>query len=368
MAETVFKLNNPSLPVVKKRSQKAGLPPGTPVLTEDDTEPSKITILDYDSKDFTEIKPKSIDECIAYMKRKKSVTWINVDGLQDISMLQKLCEEFGIHPLVLEDILSTDQRPKVESYDTYLYIVSRMLDIDGKKNQISSEQISIILTPTFVISIQEKKGDIFESIRNQIRTNKGKLRKTGPDFLAYSILDRIVDHYFLILEQLGERIEFMEEELVRSPSPKTLHQIHRMKRDMVLLRKSIWPMRELINGLDREGQSSSLLIKKGTAIYLRDLYDHTIQVIDTVETYRDIVSGMLDIYLSSISYRLNEIMKVLTIIGTIFIPLTFVTGLYGMNFRFMPELEHPFGYPLVLFLMMIMSFIMLIYFRRKKWI
>ena len=368
MAETIFKLNNPSLCVAKKRSQKTGLPPGTPVLTEENTESSRITILDYDSKEFTEFEPKSIEECIKYVKKRKSVTWVNVDGLKNVPMLQKLCDAFGIHPLVLEDILATDQRPKVENYDSYLYIVSRMLDLDGTKNRIRSEQISIILTPTSVISIQEKKGDIFDSVRNQIRTNKGKLRKSGPDFLAYSLLDRIVDHFFIILEQLGERIEFMEEELVSSPSPKTLHKIHRMKRNMVLLRKSVWPMRELVNGLERESKNNKKLLKPGTSIYLRDLYDHTIQIIDTVETYRDIVSGMLDIYLSSISYRLNEIMKVLTVIGTIFIPLTFVTGLYGMNFRFMPELEHPLGYPAVLLTMLVLILLMLIYFRRKKWI
>lgn len=354
--------------MAKKRADKAGLPPGTPVLTEEDTEQSRITILDYDTSTFTEFEAKGAEECLAHMKKKKTVTWVNIDGLKNTSMLQKLCEEFNIHPLVLEDILATDQRPKVENYDDYLYIVSRMLDYTGKKTRISSEQISIILTPTFVISIQEKKGDIFDSIRNQIRNNKGKLRKNGPDFLAYSMLDRIVDHYFIILEQLGERIEFMEEELVRSPTPKTLHLIHRMKRDMVMLRKSVWPMRELVSGLEREGRGSSKLIRKGTAIYLRDLYDHTIQVIDTVETYRDIVSGMLDIYLSSISNRLNEVMKVLTIIGTIFIPLTFVTGLYGMNFEFMPELSHPLGYPAVLMLMLVMIIGMLFYFRGKKWI
>jgi magnesium transporter len=352
--------------MAKKRAEKAGLPPGTPVLTEENTEPSRITILDYDSASFTEFEAKSAEECLNYMKKKKTVTWVNVDGLKDIALLQKLCEEFNIHPLVIEDILATDQRPKVENYDDYLYIVSRMLDFNGKFH-VASEQISIILTPTFVISVQEKKGDLFESVRNQVRNNKGKLRKSGPDFLAYSLLDRIVDHYFIILEQLGERIEFMEEELVRSPTPKTLQMIHRMKRDMVVLRKSVWPMRELVSGLEREGRGDSKLIRKGTAIYLRDLYDHTIQVIDTIETYRDIVSGMLDIYLSSISYRLNEVMKVLTIIGTIFIPLTFVTGLYGMNFEYMPELSSPLGYPAVLLVMLIMGLVMLLFFRQRKW-
>ncbi len=352
--------------MAKRISKKAGLAPGTPVLTEENTESTKITIFDYDEKDFSEFQAKTAEECFAYMKKKKTTTWINVDGLLDKNILESLCSYFAIHPLVLEDILDTEQRPKVEDYDDYLYIVVRMLAY--KNDLVESEQMSLILGPNFVISFQEKEGDILTPLRERIRKNKGKIRKTGPDFLAYSILDAIVDNYFVILEKLGEKVETIEEDLIVSADPRTLKKIHHLKSEMVLLRKSIWPLREVVNALEREVQSKSPLIRKSTSVYLRDLYDHTIQVIDTVETYRDVVSSMVDIYLSSISNKMNEIMKVLTIIGTIFIPLTFITGLYGMNFRFMPELEHPFGYPVALGLMALVAVLMLIYFRKKQWL
>ncbi len=354
--------------MAKKLSKKVGLPPGTPVLTEEDTEHTRITIIDYDSKGFVEKEVKTPDECLRYLKQKRTVTWINVDGLMDKAVLEDLCEKFNVHPLVIEDILNTEQRPKVEDYEAYLYIVARMLYYDEKREHIKTEQLSMILGPAFVVTFQEKRGDTLGVVRERIRKGKGKIRKAGVDFLAYSLLDAIVDNYFIILEKFGERIEELEEEVVKSPDPKTLHRLHMLKREMVHLRKSVWPLREVVNALEREVRSRSPLIKKETSVYLRDLYDHTIQVIDTVETYRDMTSGMLDIYLSGVSNRLNEVMKVLTIIGTIFIPLTFITGLYGMNFRFMPELEHPIGYPAVLALMLILSIIMLFYFRRKKWL
>jgi magnesium transporter len=339
-----------------------------PLMQEPPALSSSISVIDYDLGQLHEFETKSAEECIKYMEKRKTVTWINVSGLKDKSVLEKLCHHFGLHPLVIEDILHTSQRPKVEDYDEYLYIVARMLHIGGNKQGIHSEQISIVLGKTFVISFQEEDGDIFNPIRERIRKNKGRIRRSGPDFLAYSLLDMIVDNYFIIIEAIGERIEGMEEELIRSASPKTLQKIHKLKREMVMLRKSVWPLREVVNALEREVRSKTPLIKKDTGIYLRDLYDHTIQVIDTVETYRDMSSGMLDIYLSSVSNKMNEVMKVLTIIGTIFIPLTFITGLYGMNFKFMPELSHPLGYPAVIFIMLVMIVGMLFYFRRKKWI
>jgi magnesium transporter len=329
---------------------------------------NSISVIDYDANDFQEFTTNNAEECIAYMEKNRTVTWINVSGHNDKPLLEKLCHHFGLHPLVIEDILDTSQRPKVEDYDEYLYIVARMLHLNGTRHGIHTEQMSLVLGKSFVISFQEKEGDVFNPVRERIRKNKGKIRRSGPDFLAYSLLDMIVDNYFIILEDLGEKIEQIEDELVRSPSPRTLHRIHRMKREMVMLRKSIWPLREVVNALEREVRSKTPLIKKGTAVYLRDLYDHTIQVIDSVESYRDMTSSMLDIYLSSVSNKLNEVMKVLTIIGTIFIPLTFITGLYGMNFRFMPELEHPAGYPVVLVIMFVIVLLMLVYFRRKKWI
>ena len=236
---------------------------------------------------------------------------------------------------------------------------------DGKENEAKSEQISIIFGADFVISFQEKEGDVFDAIRERLRSNKGRIRKLGTDYLAYSLIDAIVDNYFTILENLGEAIEEIEDRLVTNPTSETLQTIHDLKREMIFLRKSVWPLREVINRLER---SESALINKSTFVYLRDVYDHTIQVMDAVETFRDMLSGMLDIYLSSVSNRMNEVMKVLTVIATIFIPLTFVAGIYGMNFRYMPELGQTWSYPAVLILMLVVALLMVVYFRRKKWI
>lgn len=351
--------------LIKKRSKKAGLPPGSLVhIGEKKVEEVKITIIDYDETHFQEKEAKSIEECFTF-KEKPTVTWINVEGIHQVEILEKLGECYGFHPLILEDILNTDQRPKTEDFGDYLYIVLKML-YPNNNSEVVTEQISLILGPNFVISFQEGiKGDVFDPVRDRIRTGKGKIRQLGADYLAYSLIDSIVDHYFIILEKLGENIEFLEEKLITSPTPETLQTIHNLKREMIFLRKSVWPLREVISGLER-GESS--LIKESTRIYLRDVYDHTIQVIDNVETFRDMLSGMLDIYLSSVSNRLNAVMKVLTIIATIFMPLTFLAGLYGMNFKYMPELSWPWGYPLALFIMLAIALLMLVYFKKKKWL
>jgi magnesium transporter len=351
--------------LIKKRSKKAGLPPGTLVhIGEKKTDTPKITVMDYDEAHFQEKEIKTIEECFLF-KDKPTVTWINIDGLHQVEILEKLGECYGLHPLVLEDILNTDQRPKMEDYGEYLYIVLRMLNYNDKSSEIESEQISLVLGPNFVFSFQEREGDTFNPIRDRIRNSKGRIRKMGADHLAYTLLDSIIDNYFIILEKLGEKIEFLEEEVVTRPTPETLQTIHHLKREMIFLRKGVWPLREVISGLER-GESS--LIKESTRIYLRDVYDHTIQTIDTIETYRDMVSGMLDIYLSSISNRLNAVMKVLTIIATIFMPLTFIAGIYGMNFKYMPELEWRWGYPAIWFAVVLISVSMLIYFKRKRWL
>jgi magnesium transporter len=354
------------LKLTKKRSQKAGLPPGTLIhIGEKKREVPKITILDYDETQFQEREAKSVEECFP-LKEKPTVTWINVEGLHQVEVLERLGSCYGLHPLVLEDILNTDQRPKMEDYGEYIYIVLKMLNYDDKISQIEAEQISLILGQNFVLSFQEgKEGDVFNFLRERIRGGKGRIRKTGADYLAYSLIDSVVDHYFIILERLGERMEFLEEELVTEPTTKTLQEIYNLKREMIFLRKAVWPLREVISGLER-GESS--LIQQNTQIYFRDVYDHTIQVIDTIETFRDMVSGMLDIYLSSVSNRLNAVMKVLTIIATIFMPLTFIAGIYGMNFKYMPELEWRWSYPLVWIIMMAIGILMLIYFRKKKWL
>jgi magnesium transporter len=246
-----------------------------------------------------------------------------------------------------------------------MYIVLKMFSYKDKSNEILIEQVSLILGPNFVLSFQEDVGDVFDPIRERIRNGKGKIRKMGADYLVYALLDAIVDNYFIILEKIGEQIEFIEERLVINPASETLNTIHKLKREMLFLRKSVWPLREVISSMER-GESS--LIKGTTKIYLRDVYDHNIQIIDTIETLRDMLSGMLDIYLTSISNRLNAVMKVLTIIATIFMPLTFLAGIYGMNFKYMPELEWKWGYPLILLIMFSIGISMLFYFKRKKWL
>ena len=348
---------------IKKRSKKAGLPPGSLVhIGERKTEKTRITIIDYDRVQLQEEEAGSIEECFSF-KDKPTVSWINIDGLHQTEIIEKIGKHFNLHSLVLEDIVNTGQRPKMEDFEDYIFVVLKMLYYD-QKGGIKTEQVSLILGPNFVISFQEQEGDVFDPIRDRIRKAKGRIRKMGADYLAYALMDTIVDNYFIILEGLGEEIEDMEEELLANPTTETLQKIHRLKREMILLRKSIWPLRELISGLER---TESSLIQESTGVYLRDVYDHTIQVIDTVETFRDMISGMLDIYLSSISNKMNEVMKVLTIIATIFIPLTFLAGVYGMNFRYMPELSWPWGYPIVLLVMMAVGISMMVYFRRKKW-
>lgn len=351
---------------MKKRSKKAGLPPGTPVhIGETRHNDVKISVLDYDEIHLEEKKSVSADECLIF-REKPTVTWINIEGLHKLDILEKIGECFGLHPLVLEDIVNTDQRPKMEDYGNYLYIVLRMLYLRESTGEVTTEQISLIVGENFVISFQEGiEGDVFNAVRERLRGEKGRLRKMGADYLAYSMIDAIVDHYFIVFERLGENIELLEDKLVSSPTQETLHKIHSLKKEMIFLRRTIWPLREVIGSLER---GDSLLIKDATKIYLRDVYDHAIQVMDTIETFRDMVTGMLDIYLSSVSNRLNAVMKVLTIIATIFMPLTFIAGVYGMNFKYMPELEWVWGYPIVLLVMLIIGILMLVYFRRKKWL
>ncbi|MBL7118367.1 MAG: magnesium/cobalt transporter CorA [Candidatus Syntrophoarchaeum sp.] len=349
----------------KKRSEKGGLPPGTlAYVGEKKVEKVIITVFDYDSERYEEKELKSIEECFPY-KDTPTVTWINMAGIHQVDIMEKIGNHFGIHPLVMEDILNTGQRPKMDDLEDYVYVVLKMLNYNEEDDEIDAEQISIILGQNFVISFREKERDVFEPIRERIRKNKGRIRKKGADYLAYTLVDSVVDNYFAILEKIGERIEFLDEELVENPSTQTLQEIHGLRRELIFLRKSIWPLREVISELER-GESS--LIKESTGIYLRDVYDHTIQVIDTVETFRDMLSGILDVYLSSISNKMNEVMKVLTIIATIFIPLTFLAGVYGMNFRYMPELEWRWGYFTALFLMASVGIGMVIYVRKKKWL
>jgi len=356
---------------LKKISKTAGHAPGDLVYVgEKRVEKPRITIIDYDEVNFKESQAKAIDECFPF-KETPTVTWINIDGLQEIEIIEKVGKHFQMHPLTMEDILNTGQRPKYEDFDDYIFLVLKMLYFDDRDKEIKAEHVSVIVGANFVISFQEKEGDVFNPIRERIRNNKGRVRKMGADYLAYTLLDAIVDSYYAILEKSGEKIESMEDELVKNPTPELLRLIHRLKGDAIFLRKSVWPLREVVNSLTR---SETKIIQKATEIYLRDVYDHTIQVIDMIETFRDTISGMLDIYLSSLSNKMNEVMKVLTIIATIFIPITFIAGIYGMNFdpsvsKFnMPELGWPFGYVFAWGVMILITIVMLVYFRKKRWL
>lgn len=351
--------------LMKRKYRKLGLPPGTLVhIGEKKTETVKITIIDYTEKEFQEKEVTTIEEAFPF-RDTSTVTWINIDGVHNTEMIEKIGKHFALHPLLLEDIAHTEQRPKMEDFKEYIFVVLKMLYYDENGAEIIVEQVSLILGKNFVISFQEREGDVFNPIRERIRGAKGRIRKMEADYLAYALIDAIVDHYFLILEKVAERIENLENELVSRPTSETLRAIHNLKREMIFLRRSVWPLREVISGL---GRRESVLIKKSTELYLRDVYDHTIQVIDTVESFRDMVSGMLDTYLSSISNKMNEVMKVLTIIATIFIPLTFIAGIYGMNFQFMPELGWRWGYFTILCVMALVVIGMVIYFKKKNWL
>jgi len=350
----------------KKRSKKAGLPPGALIhIGEKKTEEVKITIVEYDETHLREQEVKTIEECFPFKdKNRPTVAWINIDGIHQGEILGKLGESFGLHPLIVEDILNTDQRPKIEDFEEYHYIVLKMLQFQGNDGEIVTDQVSLILGTNYVISFQEKAFDIFHAIRERIRTNKGRMRKMGADYLAYCLLDAIVDNYFTIMETLGEKIESLEYELVSNPSPQMAHTIYNLKRNLILLRRSVWPLREVISRLER---GESLLIKESTRIYLKDVYDHTIHIIDTLETFREMATEMLEIYLSNINNKLNNVIKVLTLIATIFMPLTLITGIYGMNFKYIPELSWRWGYPMVMLVMAGVGAAMVYYFKKKKW-
>ena len=350
---------------IKKISKTAGHLPGELIhIGENTGKKVKVSVMDYDPDAFREKTDINIDEALSF-KDNNSITWINVDGLHELGIIEKIGNKFGLHSLTLEDIVNTGQRPKFEDFESYIFIVLKMVMFDDKNKEITAEQVSFILGEDFVVSFQEKEGDVFDPIRERIRKAKGRVRKMKADYLAYSLIDAVIDNYFSILEKLDDKIEIIEETLISNPEPNTLGDIYKLKRDIIFLKKSIWPLREAVNSLER---AESDIISENMGVFFRDIYDHTIQAIDTVETFRDMVSGMLDIYLSSISNRMNEIMKVLTIFAAIFIPLTFIAGIYGMNFEFIPELKWKWGYFMALSIMFLLGTGMLFYFRKKKWI
>jgi magnesium transporter len=350
---------------INRPADKVGLPPGTLLhVGERKTEKARITVFDYDERQFQEKQIDRVEDCFPF-RDTATVTWINVDGLHDVDLVDRLGQHFGIHPLVLEDIVNPHQRPKTEDFEQYIFIVGKMLSHDSRQDSVDEEQVGIVLGPNFVISFQERQGDLFEPVRDRLRHGKGRVRKMGADYLSYVLLDAIVDGYFGILEQISERTETLEQELLESPTQKTLETIHGLRANAALLRRSIWPMRDAVSSLER---GESTLIHESTGIYFRDVHDHAVRVVETIESLRDTLSGMADLYLSSLSNKMNETMKVLTTIATIFIPLTFIAGIYGMNFENMPELKWRWGYAMVLLAMACVVALMIAYFRRKKWL
>ncbi|MEW5791822.1 MAG: magnesium/cobalt transporter CorA [Pseudomonadota bacterium] len=349
---------------MKNRAARAGLPPGTlRRAAEQPATPAVIRLLRYTADGVEERAVERLADCFA--DDSAAVTWIDVQGVDDTATLEAIGTLCGLHPLVLEDIQNTVQRPKVEDYDNYLFLVLRALDYHDDKERLASAQISLVLGRHFVITFQEHECAVLEPVRTRLLNSKGRFRSLGADYLAYALIDVVVDHYFVVLERFGNRIEEVESRLVLHGHPQSVPAIQRLKRDAILLRKTAWPLRELLNELRR---GDNLFFQKATQVYLRDVYDHVIEIIDTVETFRDMLSGMLDIYLSSINNRTNEVMKILTVIATIFIPLTFITGVFGMNFKDMPILDYPWAFPATLLVMAGIAGGMLLFFRRKRWL
>jgi magnesium transporter len=354
--------------VVGKRFHKPGTSPGTLRAPEARAAgPIRVTVMDYGPDKLVEKEIRRAEDLAPYCDT-PTVTWINVEGLHDVEFLEQLGKLFGFHPLALEDVLNCGQRPKIEDYGEYHFLVLKSLLI--RDGELETEQISFFLAGNYVITLQEVPGDSFEAVRQRIRQGKGQIRRMGPDYLAYALIDALIDEFFPVLERYGERIEALEDEVVLRPTPQTIQEVHRVKRELLLLRRTAWPEREVINAMQRE---ESDVIHPETQVFLRDCYDHTIQVIDMIETFRDLASGMLDVYLSSASNRLNQVMKVLTIISTIFIPLNFIAGVYGMNFNpeasplNMPELNWYWGYPAALAVMAATAGGLVMYFKRKGW-
>ena len=349
----------------KHRLKTMGLPPGSLVYTGDkDTKSVTVNLMRYNEKTLEEKRLSAIEECKPYLEN-GYVIWIDVNGLSNLDLIKQIGELFDVHQLQLEDILNLDQRPKAEEQGKNVLVVLKTLEKNVDEWNVTVGQVSILFSDQYVITFQEHASDVCNSIRERIRQNLGRIRKMGNDYLAYSLLDAVVDSYYLLLEQFSEHVNNLDEEVREHPSTETSYNISALKRELLKVRRFIWPLREMVHGLTR---GEFKVIKKTTNIYLRDTYDSIIQIIDAIEILRDLVSGMFDSYLSSISFRMNKVMNVLTIIATIFIPLTFIAGIYGMNFAHMPELGWRFGYPLVIGIMAGIGAFMLMLFKRKKWL
>lgn len=346
----------------RKHRPPVGASPGT-MLSSIDAQQTIVHIVDYTADTIAEYNVTDI-ESLADCLFSKCISWIDVQGLRDVDTIQRIGEIFNIHPLTMADIVNVPTRPKVEEYDNYLFLVTSLVEIT-EHPLIDQEQVSIVCGGNFVLTFQEWHGDVFEPIRKRLRGKSGQMRGAGADYLTYALLDAIIDGFYPVLERYGEHLESIETQVLNSPTTQTLNEVFTAKRTLMQLRRSIWPQREAISQLIRDGSKH---MKKGVQIYMRDVYDHAVQALDVLENYRELSSSFVELYMSQMSNRMNEVMKVLTVISTIFIPLTFIAGVYGMNFHYMPELEHPYGYAFVWALMIAIALSMLMYFRRKGWL
>ena len=348
----------------KKTSSKVGLPPGSIIhVGEQKIEKVKINLTEYDENKFETCEIHSVEEIEPYTDTPQ-VTWVNVCGLHDTELIKQIGEKFNIHPLVLEDILNTETRPKIEMTDSYIFIAMKMLTYNKDENRIDTEQVSFILGNSFVFSFLEKSDNIFNPIKDRITNNYGRVRKQTSDYLFYALMDVVVDQYYLVLEQIADKIELLDDEVITNADRSQIEKIYNLKNKLLLARRSLWPLREIFTRLMRE---ESGLINKKIVPYLRDLLDHTIQITETIELQREITNGLMETHISLMSYKMNEVMKVLTIIATIFIPLTFIVGIYGMNFPNMPEMKWPWAYFALWGVMITVVLFMVYYFRRKRW-
>lgn len=350
---------------IQLRIKKIGLQAGSLIRdSEKKHTPSTISIVNYNAEKCIFKEGITLAECLSF-DTTEGITWINIHGIEDPLLIEKIGRRFELHPLLLEDIMTTGQRSKLDDYKEVIYIVVKMLTYNDQKQAVGDEQVSLILGKNFVISFLECSNGIFEPIKERIKQQKSRIRQRGSDYLCYALIDSLVDNYFIILEKVDETLENLEDRLFDGRNFNILKEIQHTKREVILLRKCVWPMREVISHFRR---LESPLIQDPTKLYIQDVYDHTIQAIDTIESFRDVTAGMLDIYLSNLSQRMNEVMKLLTIVATIFVPLTFIASLYGMNFDNIPELHNYYGYYYVLGTMLLISIAMLGCFKRKRWI
>ncbi len=351
----------------RTRARKAGLPPGSLVhIGERQVDGARLSSIDYSPDRFVTRTIADLGELDACLGT-DTVSWIDLVGLHDIPLIEGIGKTFGIHALVLEDILNTDQRPKVEVFDEYVFLVAKMIrpGEGDRAGSIEIEQVSFILGKSFLITFQERPGDVFGSVRERLKAGKGRLRRSGPDYLGYALLDGIVDNYFVVLDHLSTKMDSIESAVLDQSDSLVNHRIHRLKHDLLMLRKATWPLREIVSALIRDEPPQ---VAAESRPYLHDLYDHTAHVADTLDTYREMLSGLLEVHFSLVNTRMGEVMKVLTIIATIFIPLTFVAGVYGMNFEHMPELAWKWAYPAILAIMFSIAASLLVFFRLKHWI